>query len=506
MIATLLVVVLVCISSVAALSPIWPEPEVLVLGTTSLTVDDGFEFILKTSSSILERAASRYKELLNVPKDTEQYPLRNCVVTVEDSSEDTLGLSMDESYSLTISKSGECNIDAVSVWGAMYGMETFAQLCVRGSTAESVPVVLSEHIPVSVKDRPRFAHRGLMIDTSRHYLPLSTVRSLIDSLPTSKFNVLHWHIVDAQSFPLVLGSVPELAKGAYSPDLVYSMQNLQDMVQYARDRGVRLVIEVDVPGHAASWTKGYPQIMADCFVKYSYNINDFALNPTLDETYSVVGDVLKDIQDATGSKFLHIGGDEVVYGCWANDTGVTDWMSEHQMETFDDLLGYFVSRADQIIFDLGATPIHWEEVFTAGIRPDPRDLFQVWTEQTKVQAIVQANYSVIVSPSDVWYLNIASNDWMTMYTYEPTVNLTSAEAGYIVGGEVAMWGEHVDEVNIESIVYPRAAAVAERLWSPASVTDTEKAHDRLLVHRCRLTQRGVRASPVEPGYCGVTYV
>lgn len=493
-------------TSAATPSPIWPQPVSLSLGEESMTLSSEFSFRQISSSELVDRAITRYTSLIHGSASKKRQHdnnevLTECTINVDNTSEDNLDIGVDESYSLQVSDS--CSITAATVWGAMMGMETFTQLLTRPAP----DTVTMGYAPVSISDYARFSHRGLMIDSSRHYLPLDTIKHVIDNLAASKFNVLHWHTVDAQSFPLDVPSAPELVKGAYSPTSTYTMDDLSDITAYARDRGVRVVYEVDVPGHAASWTAGYPEIMADCFVKYSYNINDFALNPTLDSTYTVVNSVLKDIHTATASKYVHIGGDEVVYGCWANDTSITDWMATNGVATYDDMLGYFVHRADDYILeDLGAVPVHWEEVFTAGIKCDPRVVFQVWTAQSQIKAIVQAEYDVIASPSDVWYLDHPDNTWSTMYAYDPTNDLSSTEAQHIKGGEVAMWSEHIDENNFDSIVYPRAAAVGERLWSPATVTDEDDAHARLLVHRCRLVNRGVRASPVEPSYCATTYV
>ena len=321
--------------------------------------------------------------------------------------------------------------------------------------------------------------------------------------------------MDAQSFPMDPPSAPRLVLGAYSSHATYSMDDIQRVVQYGSDRGVRVLLEIDVPGHAASWTKGYPDVMADCFVKYSYNINDFALDPTKEETYTLLQGVLRDAADATSvtgnGGLLHIGGDEVVYGCWNNDTGILQYMDDHSMND-DELLMMFVERADGMLRDLKVTPVHWEEVFKAGeacgkqLNPSDGTIFEVWTNKEQIQSIVQAGFPVIAAPSDVWYLDHADNTWSVMYNYDPVSGLSDSEASLIIGGEVAMWGEHVDQSNIESIIYPRAAAVGERLWSPSYVTDQDDAQARLEVHRCRIQQRGFRPSALDPGYCYTTYV
>jgi hexosaminidase len=344
-----------------------------------------------------------------------------------------------------------------------------------------------------------------MIDTARHYLPIESVRKVIDSLPMNKFNVLHWHTVDAESFPLKSPSEPLMVNGAYSPTSIYTMDNLKDLTAYARERGVEIIFELDVPGHAAGWIKGKPELIADCMTKYT-NINNYALNPSLEDTYTTIQGILGDIVNATGVNRLHIGGDEVIFGCWSNDASITQFMKDNNIATYADLLSYFVNRADGIVKGLGASVTHWEEVFTNGCKVAADTTFQVWTDSSIVSQITAANFNVIASPSNYWYLNIQTNTWQVMYGYEPTTGIPTAQQKLIIGGEVALWGEFVDEVNLLSSLYPRASAVAERLWSQSYVTDQTSFKDRLMSHRCRLIARGIASAPVAPSFCTIQYV
>mmetsp|Transcript_17055 Transcript_17055/g.32111 ORF Transcript_17055/g.32111 Transcript_17055/m.32111 type:complete len:523 (+) Transcript_17055:42-1610(+) len=509
-------------SVAAASSPLWPKPVTEQLGDGHSTISSNFEFRHDQPSTFLDQAAARYQNLIlssvsskNTPLSSQSVSISSCELHVDTLVEDeaaTLQLNVDESYELSVTEDGICQISAPTVWGALHAMESFTQLLTRPDDEAHVSL---DYLPVSITDSARFSHRGMLIDSSRHYLPVEEILRLVDSLPMSKFNVLHWHIVDAQSFPMDAPSAPRLVRGAYSPQATYSMSDIQQVVQYGSDRGVRVLLEIDVPGHAASWTKGYPEVMADCFIKYSYNINDFALNPTKEETYSLLQNVLKDASDATAvtglGGLLHIGGDEVVYGCWNNDTSILEYMEEHSMDT-DELLMMFAERADEMLREIKVTPVHWEEVFKAGaacgkqLNPADGSIFEVWTNKEQIQSIVQASFRVIAAPSDVWYLDHADNTWSVMYGYDPVMGLTTDEAQFIIGGEVAMWGEHVDESNIEGIIYPRAAAVGERLWSPEDVTDQDEAQGRLEIHRCRMKQRGIRPGALDPGYCSITYV
>jgi hexosaminidase len=171
-----------------------------------------------------------------------------------------------------------------------------------------------------------------------------------------------------------------MTEGAFSPSMIYTQADILSLTEYAYARGVEIIFEIDVPGHAAGWTKGKPEIMADCFKKYYYNINDFALDPTLDLTYTTLEHVLGDIVSASGahgSSRLHIGGDEVVTGCWANDSSIVDFMHKQGYTSYYQLLNYFVQRADGIVAGLNRTAIHWEEVFTDGCDVSHDNIFQV---------------------------------------------------------------------------------------------------------------------------------
>lgn len=309
-----------------------------------------------------------------------------------------------------------------------------------------------------------------------------------------------------------------MVKGAFSDKMVYELDDLHNIYNYAHERGVELIVEVDIPGHSASWAAGKKEIMADCFEKYYYNINDFALNPTLEETYSTVNNILSDINKFSNnqfsqSRFMHTGGDEVVYGCWKADASVTAFMNAQQFTNYDQLLCYFVDRVDTHIHEnLRATAIHWEEVFTAGCANTSsvgNTIYQVWTDINSVNAITSKGYRVITSPSSYWYLNLGENTWKVMYSYDPRANLTtSTSSQLVIGGEAALWGEYIDDTNLQVNLYPRLNAVAEKLWSPVEKTSNATAStDRMFIQKCRLVNRGVKSAPVQPGgYCTEFYI
>lgn len=541
-----------CMASTAL--PLWPFPTAVSdlngcsgdNADTITWISSNFSFTGYDGADLepfLRQAAARYETLIlsgdstaAVVSDTdEEAQLFSCTIDVQQQEPppDEEAAGADESYSLTITASTAptCAITAVTAWGALRAMETFAQLLLRSDGARS-RLFCAE---VQLEDAPAYPHRGLLIDSARHYLPVDTIRRVIDTLPYSKMNVLHWHIVDAQSFPLDCPSEPLMSAAAFQPGLIYTQEDLQSLAAYARDRGVQLLLELDVPGHAASWTRSHPELMARCFEKYYYNINDFALNPGLDGTYDTLRNILSDsvaslmgaaAAEGGGSlQAVHLGGDEVVYGCWAEDDSITEFMAQNGIDSYDQLLAYFVQRADAILLEeLNVSSVlHWNEVFSAGYKGDPeRTVFQVWTDNAQIDAITASGYRTVASPHAYWYLDVAANTWQVMYDYDPAANLTNpAEQRLLVlGGEVALWGETVDETNIEQLIYPRACAAAEVLWgkppqqrrqlgdaSGGAGADDSEALDRLIAHRCRLLNRGVRSAPVQPGgYCHFEFV
>ncbi|RYH13372.1 hypothetical protein EON65_35815 [archaeon] len=345
--------------------PLWPLPWKYSVSNQVVGLSSTFTFTVGTTNLILDAAVDRYLKLISVPANAIG-SLNSCQVSISDTATPKDVVSADESYDLNVD-STSCKISATTTWGALRGLETFSQLLSRVDNNVQLSTA-----PVSISDKARYDHRGLLVDTARHYQPVSEIKRIIDSMPANKMNVFHWHIVDAESFPVNTPSEPTMVTGAFSPSMTYTLADLQDVRTYALYRGVEVIIELDIPGHAASWTKGKKEVMADCFAKYYYNINDFALNPALDLTYITIQHILQDIVNATLSRYIHLGGDEVVYGCWKNDTSVVTFMQQNNIPSYDAMLGYFVQRVDKNV--LGGdedspktvqTVIHWEEVFTA---------------------------------------------------------------------------------------------------------------------------------------------
>lgn len=252
-----------------------------------------------------------------------------------------------------------------------------------------------------------------MLDTARHFLPVDTILTMLDGMVADKFNVMHWHISDAQSFPLEVHDSParELGGGSYaaqsnglSPTLQYNTSDVQTVVQFARNRGIRVIPEFDVPGHAYAWGLGNPNIVTDC-PAYAHNINNIPLLASANETYQVIESLLRQVRPLFTDKVLHLGGDEVVLGCWGQDSRITRFMQEQGFQELSQVMQYFVTRVDEIATKLGWTVAHWQDVFDDEIATPMSAIMQVWRNKADVGPIIAWGNEVVVSNSDAWYLN-----------------------------------------------------------------------------------------------------
>ena len=492
---------------------IWPKPAVEERGSSIVYLDpSSFEIYTNSESKILQAAVDRYKNKLLFPFNNYNVPehepvLESILITVK-SSVERLQLGFNESYSMYLQQehSYEVFVNSPNIWGAMRALETFSQFIEYDVYTQQYSI---NQVPFNVEDEPRFPWRGLMIDTSRHYLePLAILRTL-DAMSYSKFNTLHWHITDAESFPFVVESFPNLSDaGAYSSFAVYPPVFIKYVVAYAKERAIRVVIETDMPGHAYCWGDGYPKIRANC-PGYQSQKDEVVLNPIETETYQVINGVLDQISDTTEDNYVHLGGDEVQYGCWTDDVSISQWMEDHNLDT-EQLGQIFYSTVQKHVQKMNKTALYWEDISSFNVPDDT--IFEVYSSISMVRQLLQDKKYVINSYG--WYLDMQMpisnyptyewvDTWKVMWYLDPLreANVTASQQTYFLGGEALMWGDDVDATNIDSRVWPRASAVADRLWSTELNVDLNGAKSRLIDFRCRLARRGIGAGPLDPDYC-----
>jgi len=507
---------------------LWPLPQQYTFGDQILSLTpSNFQFVTTGfSNEVLERAFARYFQIIfafgrNSNEDLKEKKVLVTRLEVKIRQSDVaLKLGMDESYALSVDANGLSLLTAETIWGALRGLETFSQLV----TYDETHGYQIQYAPWGITDFPRFPHRGLLIDTSRNYLSVSVILKTIDALSFTKMNVLHWHIVDSQSFPFESKSYPLLSqKGAYSPKELYTAQDIQSVVQYAYDRGVRIIPEFDGPGHAYAWGMGYPNITLcpDWRPWSSYCLQPPCgqLNPSLEETYNVMRGVLSDAAELFPDEFFHLGADEVNLACYEADENLRRWMAENGMESVHDVIQYYLTRVSQISVDIGKPiPIFWQEVFNDGFDVPRDSIIQVWLDKPTLRNIITAGYRAILSNYQAWYLDCGFGDWLTggdrswcdpqkgwktMYENEPIPDGEGFDPNLVLGGESCIWGESNDDISIDFKVWPRTAAVGERLWSARNVSSATEAFPRIDAHRARLVQRGINAAILRPKWCSV---
>ncbi|XP_077228004.1 beta-hexosaminidase 3-like [Tasmannia lanceolata] len=481
---------------------LWPMPMSLSHGVQSLYLSKDFGLSMKGSaykdpSNILKDGFLRVLEIVKAAHVVDGLVTGSNAVlqglnVVVFSLDDELQFGIDESYKLSIPATGNpiyAHLEAHTVYGALHGLQTFSQLCHFNFTTRIIEVHL---LPWIIVDQPRFSYRGLLIDTSRHYQPLPMIKNVIDAMTYTKLNVLHWHIVDTQSFPLEIPSYPKLWNGAYSLSERYTMADAVEIVQYAQRRGVNILAEIDVPGHAFSWGIGYPSLWPSVDCQQPLDVsNEF--------TFKVIDGILSDFSKVFKFKFVHLGGDEVNTSCWTTTPHVKKWLRKQGLNE-TQAYEYFVLRAQKIALAHGYEIVNWEETFnTFGDKLSPKTVVHNWLGGGVAQKAVAAGLRCIVSNQDKWYLDHLDATWQGFYMNEPLTNITDPkQQKLLIGGEVCTWGEHIDGSDLEQTIWPRAAAAAERLWTSFEklAKDPRQATGRLDHFRCLLNQRGVAAAPL----------
>uniref|UniRef100_A0A4W3JIR2 Beta-hexosaminidase n=1 Tax=Callorhinchus milii TaxID=7868 RepID=A0A4W3JIR2_CALMI len=389
------------------------------------------------------------------------------------------------------------------------GLETFSQLVYEDD--------YDTHLinKTDIIDFPRFTHRGILIDSSRHYLPVEVILQTLDAMSFNKFNVLHWHIVDDQSFPYQSITFPELSQqGAYHPVThIYTASDVKEIIEYARLRGVRVIPEFDTPGHTQSWGKGQADLLTQCYNGEEPSRTFGPVNPAVNTTFGFMTKLFKEISRTFPDDYIHLGGDEVDFSCWRSNPTVKQFMESHGFGTdYRKLESFYIQSVLDIVSANRKGYMIWQEVFDNGVKIKPDTVVEVWMESNvkrELAKVTRAGFTTILAAP--WYLDYVSygQDWVKyyqIYKVEPrNFTGTAAQKKLVIGGEACLWGEYVDGTNLTPRLWPRASAVGERLWSQENVTVLGDAYSRLTKHRCRMIRRGIPAEPMFVGHCAYEY-
>jgi hexosaminidase len=388
----------------------------------------------------------------------------------------------DESYTLDVGAHG-AELKSPTDVGALRGLETLLQLMQRDRLGWFVPLV-------AIKDGPRFPWRGLMIDVARHWQPIDVIKRNLDAMAAVKLNVLHLHLTDDQGFRIESLTHPEL-QGQGSDGNFFTQDQIREIIGYAAVRAIRVVPEFDIPGHATSWVVSHPELASlpgPYSIERHWGVFNPVLDPTNDATYALLADFLGEMAALFPDTFVHIGGDENNGVQWNANPRIQDFIRAHGLKDNEGLHAYFNTRIRAILEKAGKRIVGWDEILNPSL---PRDcVIDSWRGSAALAAAAKLGFDGILSNG--YYIDLiypASDHYLADPLPEGTA-LTPEESAHVLGGEATMWAEWVTPENIDSRIWPRTAAIAERLWSPAGVRDIPDMYRRLAIVSGRLTDAG----------------
>ncbi|KAF5902560.1 beta-hexosaminidase subunit alpha-like [Clarias magur] len=322
-----------------------------------------------------------------------------------------------ESYNLSV-LAGHAVLRAESVWGALRGLESFSQLVYQDHNLYYVN-------KTEIEDFPQFPFRGLLLDTSRHYLPLNAILKTLDAMAYNKFNVFHWHIVDDPSFPYKSHSYPDLSnKGAFhSVTHIYTQLDVRKVIAHARFRGIRVVPEFDSPGHTHSWGKGQPDLLTPCYKRTVPTGTFGPINPTLRSSYQFMSSLFKEVTSVFPDSFVHLGGDEVDFKCWKSNPSVQAFMGKMGFgDDYSKLESFYMESIMNITAAFNKTSIVWQDVFDYHKERRAQYVVEVWKRGCylcKMRQVTRAGLKVILAAP--FYLDLPgpTHDWARYYNVHP---------------------------------------------------------------------------------------
>ena len=398
----------------------------------------------------------------------------------------------DESYTLSVT-ANKIILNAITDIGALRGLETLLQLLEADANGYYFPCV-------DIKDQPRFPWRGLMIDAARHFQPVEVLKRNLDAMAAVKMNVLHFHLCDNQGWRVESKTFPKLNQVS-SDGLYYTHEQIKEIIQYAADRGIRVMPEFDVPGHATAILVAFPELGSapgPYELERNAGIFDPVLDPTNEQTYVFLDKVFSEIAPLFPDPYFHIGGDENNGHDWKENKKIQEFMQKHDMKTTIDLQTYFNNKLIKTIKKLNKKMMGWEEILSDNLTKDA--IIHSWFGKESLYRAASKGYQTLLSNG--YYIDLmqpASDHYKAdplppfeeWSDEEKKYKLTPEQEKLILGGEATMWAELVTPATVDSRIWPRTAAIAERLWSPGSVKDEDDMYRRLEQISFRLEELGL---------------
>ena len=470
--------------------PLMPLPSHLTEGTGEFHLNGGFSVVAEGYAD--PRVAEGRERLLNKLWRETGIPFQTSapdsgatmVIKTGGPSQQVEQLGEDESYHLAVT-AAHVELTAANALGVLHGLETFLQLVHITPEGFAVPVV-------TIDDQPRFPWRGLMIDVGRHFMPLPVIKRNLDGMEAVKLNVFHWHLSDDQGFRIESKQFPLLQQRG-SNGHYYTQDEVREVIAYARMRGIRVVPEFDMPCHATSWFAGYPELASgpgpyEPITKWG--IFDPAMDPTRESTFEFLDKFLAEMTALFPDPYFHIGGDECDGKEWDANPRVKQFMREHNIKDNGALQSYFSGRVEKLVARHNKIMEGWDEVLQPDTPPDV--VIQSWRGPKALAAAARQGNRALLSNG--YYIDLnqpASEHYLVDPLSGDGAKLDAQQRARVLGGEATMWSEFVTEENIDSRIWPRTAAIAERFWSPEDVRDVDSMYRRMALVSEKLNDDGL---------------
>jgi len=493
-----LMVMLICAVVVTAQEPqptprlnLMPVPASVTFNKDRLAVDSNFKVATRGHSDArLQAGIARFMRRLEgrtvltlAPGLAVDDQMTQLIINCQGPGQNIPSVREDESYRIDIT-SRQALLSAPTVVGALRGLETLLQLLDADRRGYFFP-------GVQIDDQPRFPWRGLLIDVARHFHTMEVLKRNLDAMAAVKMNVLHWHLTEDQGFRVESKKFPKLHQLG-SDGNYYTQEQVKEIIAYARDRGIRVVPEFDIPGHSTSWLVGYPELGSapgPYTIERRPGIFEPALDPTREDVYKFLETFLGEMAALFPDEYLHIGGDENEGKQWDRNPAIQAFMKQKGIKDNHALQAYFNTRLLKILQKHGKKMIGWDEI----LQPElPKDVvIHSWRGTAALAEAARKGYDGILSNG--YYIDLIQPA-SQHYVPDPLPagsTLTPEEAKHVLGGEATMWAEWVTPETIDSRIWPRTAAIAERLWSPQNVTDVPDMYRRLAVISIQLEELGL---------------
>jgi len=521
----------ICASAQTSRPAIIPEPVSLTEKQGAYNLNENSVLYAASGNSDVSRVADYLQKTINTStgfniKSSSEANTNGIILALNSTTDSELG---NEGYLLKVD-TDKISINANAPAGLFYGVQTLLQLLPKEIERKTAVKNISWTIPaVEIKDYPRFGWRGLMFDVSRHFFTKAEVKQFIDDMAKYKFNLLHMHLTDDQGWRIEIKSLPKLTSvGAWNVKKTgtfnyfsdplpneprdyggfYTQEDLKEIVQYAKDQFINILPEVDVPGHSLAAIASYPELSctpgADKYKVNSgekfmvwppkghfYGLVDNTLCPANEKVYEFLDKVFTEVAQIFPFEYIHMGGDETARNFWEKSPQIKALMQREKLKNSDEVQSYFVKRVEKIVNAKGKKLIGWDEILQGGLAPNAAVMS--WRGIEGGIAAAKQKHEVVMSPTTFVYLDYMQGDpsieppvyaslrLSKTYQFEPVPD--GVDAQYIKGGQANLWTEQVYNMrHLQYMIWPRAFAVSEAVWSPKEKRNWDNFADRVEKH------------------------